>query len=691
MAVAALATPAMAQEPMMTDPAGDQEVQFGGVDSPTDSHAEIDLVSATFVEHRDMFEVRLGFSSLERGTGSTGGMIGGDFARLAFSYEGKAYAADFHPYRDLDNQVYGFAYLSEYDPGRDEYAAVEQMTYEIATETNELVGTFQRDAIHAPDGSPVAKDGVFDGFWAESLRDMQVFGSAIPAPAIESAYDRMPDERSAAATHIVEHGLAQSGHARLDSDEAFRISNGEATTFLYRLEAQNVGDRRDMFALSAHGVPDQWDVTFPEERLRIEADSAVEVPILVTVPFNHKHGTVASMEAHLTSQTDPNAVGRLEIGVRYTSVPQPAGHHDTLYIHSGAEQRYLASGLPLLTFHEPSYFNTVEDYEFDTGLASEPNRLSCNNVGMSYVFAMDLVPGIGMGLDFDLARMGLFEGTLRAQTPTSGMAVRGELYYMPAAPSGRPSEDGKMLLATLEPASAQPMDADETRDVSLAITPTKDADYVRHIPGSVLRFELWVDDQPVTSMGMCHYMRGQEPLLEPGAWFQLPLDEYHDDVSDYFRAASGIDLYAIGSQRKLINPGAAVLFNLTAENTGTQAGTFDLELAGSQTEWASILEGDRLRLEPGARRDIHVTVRAPDDAADGTVADLTLHATARVDTGARSVVRLVAEVDTEGDHADESALVEKLAGGLDKKSPGLSALVLGAGVVLFAARRRHGR
>lgn len=686
-----LPLPALGQEPVVTDDAGDQEVQYVGVDSPLDSHAEIDLLWASFVEQRDSFVVRLGFSSLETGTGSSGGAFGGDVASLRFAYEGKPYSADFYHYRDLDGAVQVFGYLSEYDAGRDAYAVVEAMDVEVDTEDRALVGTFARDAVHGPDGAPVNKGGLVTGFWAESYRDVRVFSNSIPAPAVESAYDRMPDEGVAPSRVVMQDGMEQSGHARLWSDEAFRISNGEATTFLYALEAGNQADRRDTFSFSVRDTPAKWTVTFPEERVRIDAESSVQVPVLVTVPFNHEHGKVQSMVVEATSRTDPASVGRIELGVRYTAVPQPAGHHNTLYIHSGENHPFLGVE-GVLDFQDPAYMNTVEDYEHDTDIATSPRGFSCTSDGVSYTFHIDLVPGIGMGLDFDLDGTGVFEGEITAQIPSQGTRVSGELHYLPGGDETPAGDGDETVVAVLDPSETAPMEQGETRSFSLLVSPTARADYVKHVPDSVFRFDLTVHDQPPTSLFGCSYVSGQEPLLEPGAWLRLPLEEYHDDVEGYFQAASGIDLYTMDPQRRLVNPGATALFNVTAENTGSEDGVFDLELAGSEAAWATLLEGDRLRLGRGEVRDLHIAVAVPADATQGTLADLTLHATAEGYEQARSVVRLVAEVDTEAEHPDDTAAVQALAGSLQAKespAPGLAFLV--ALALMAGARRRGGR
>lgn len=169
----------------------------------------------------------------------------------------------------------------------------------------------------------------------------------------------------------------------------------------------------------------------------------------------------------------------------------------------------------------------------------------------------------------------------------------------------------------------------------------------------------------------------------------LPLEEYHDDVEAYFQAASGVDLYGQGPLRRLVNPGDTVVFNITAENIGEAAATFDLSLTGNQVEWAALLGADSITLSAGETRPIAIALSAPASAADGTLADITLVAAKRDEDHVRSVLRMVGEVDVDVEHADEAVVAQELESALadDKQSPGLPLVALLA-VLIGAARRR---
>src|SRR5687768_11381709 len=104
-----------------------------------------------------------------------------------------------------------------------------------------------------------------------------------------------------------------------------------------------------------------------------------------------------------------------------------------------------------------------------------------------------------------------------------------------------------------------------------------------------------------------------------------------------------------GEQQRMVNPGKTALFDLELMNHGTESATYDLEVTGAVSSWARIVGDRRVTLPAGSTRPLGVAVTAPASAADGDQADLVLAAVDAGDPTARTLARLLAEVDTEAE------------------------------------------
>lgn len=669
-----LVVPLAVGQPLLDDPPGDQDITLAGGDAPFERWGALDLRSLSLVEEPERFAFELAAEDLDP-PGENMANIDHILYHVLFGYREADYRVEIRRFAQApyDDALYWAAWLGIHDAGADRWAHVEDVDLAVDLEADTLAFALPRARLVGADGTPAQRDApITDIRVSSSLRFNNSTLLNTPAGRVDypvGGSDRMPD--TGAARWLIQHGLTQSGHAFLASAAPVRVSNGEATTFLFELDAQNDGDAKELFAFSAKEVPPSWTVTFPQQRVRIDAGQTVKVPVLVSVPFQHEHGKYQPLLVEMQSQHDPGSTGRVELGVRYTAVPQPSGHHDTVFVHTDSE------GSP--------YMNTVENHPGATGEPAQA-RSGCACSGRSIQrFHVPLLPGLQMGLDMDMQGAGTAELAISINMPASDVEVRGWISVDP------PGEDANSFfqerpndVAVLTPVTGLTFEKDTPQTISTAIQPLDRGDYLPFTPDAAM--VLTLDVSAPGDPGICCLI-GIEASVHGGS-MRLPLSEYHDDVDEYFSTLTGIELYAAGPQQRDVNPGKTVVFNVTAENIGQETGTYALSLTGSHPEWARVLGSQSVQIPAGGTRQLAVAVSVPEGVAHGERADITLHAQHRGDENVRTLIRLLAQVDTSRDAPDESALADELDGRLqDKRSPWAGTLLVLAVLAGLAARR----
>ncbi|HEX2066741.1 MAG TPA: hypothetical protein VHI93_08010, partial [Candidatus Thermoplasmatota archaeon] len=411
--------------------------------------------------------------------------------------------------------------------------------------------------------------------------------------------------------------------------------------------------------------------------------------IVLSVPFTHQHGAYQHFRVELASLTDPGTVGRIQLGIRYSNPPQPAGHHDTLWFHTLARPGPTSSPLDTLFTFPEVYMNARDTDPLDTRI--DVPAYSCGTEVVSedltprnhFCWSIPLLPQLELGLDFDLRRAGTLSLPVKTLLPLPSATLEGRLLYV--APGGSTngfSSNGfgfdAVELATLVP--HPPVDvaaSSEGNVLSADLVPTSDSDYVPYRKGAALYLEVVLAATGAQPFGIAD---AGAPVLQPGGLLtSLPLNEYHDKVTQVFHSNATLHLVANGPQDRVTNPGKTLLFNFTLANDGA-AGAFDLELTGSHVAWANIVTGERIRLGEGQSAPIQVAVRVSPEADTGDRADLVLAATSAADLNVRSLARLLVTVDTSAEYPDEAPLLE--GGEPARKTPALPAA---AAVALLAA------
>lgn len=710
MPIPALAQADSAAAAILQDGGGDVKAEANGTPAgaiPGGRYAATDLLGLTVQESITDFTMTLAVASL-----SNPGETLAESARYTIRFAHGPVTYEVWMFRSVIQEPTYFAYLGSVDPGTGYTSWLEDLPVTVDAAAGTMAVSVPRDLLVDEDGSAPFPGRVLAGFRTTSIGFFDTSGASIglgpggevPFPGAR-LYDAMPEPSASGVDWAVQLGLAQTGDARLVSPVPVRSSNGEATTFVFTVTAMNLGPQQ-RFRLAATGTPATWQVSLPSDLVEVAEKSSVDLPILVSVPFAHEHGRLQQFTLEMTGVDDPGDVGRIRLGVRYTTPPQPAGHHDTVFLHTAK-----AGGDPTLDVafstafgFDPTqmYFNTLApaDDENDAGTPVGGAMRSFNPPTVKYSWWIPLSPSLQMGLDFDLARQGVLRVPIDTVLPMPGAVLSGRLVHTYTSGEEVDCSEGCTIddiyfgagehtkAATIGPSAAQDVAPNsKATPFEAAIVPTPGGDYLPFQPGATLVLELNLTFTRV------------DPLFGPrdapklaGGEMVLPLLEYHDPVDQVFSSLSSLMIEVQGEQQRMVNPGRTALFELRLMNHGDTDASYDLELDGANLGWASILGERRVSIPAGEERTLGVAVTAPGGAPDGAVSDLVLAAVDTRDPTARTLARLLTTVDTEAEHPDDSSRVPGLSEQLsakDSPSPGLAAVALAVVALALALRRRR--
>ncbi|MCA1819432.1 MAG: hypothetical protein LC620_05190, partial [Halobacteriales archaeon] len=427
------AAEAPAATEVLTDAKGDVRLSAAGQGgaNPTPRLGQLDLLAAHVAEAETEFTFDFQVASLDDTTEPP--LAESAFYVLHFLQGDVQYAIQAGRVKSQGTGV--FAVLAQYDPALGRYYAIESVPITADAASGTFSIAVPRELMVDSHGSKPYPGTALSGFWAESQSFLEVFTTVpgvstnIPPPQVR---DRMPDTGNGTTPVPILLGPVQVGSARLSSPMPTRQSNGEATTFLFTVEARNLGSHNDRYRLSGRNVPAAWKLTLQDDVVAVPADGVISMPVLVTVPFAHVHGSFQSFFLGLASTTDPASHAELELGVRYPKVPQPAGHHNTLYLHSAkwTDDPTVAVYAAVFAFNtEYAWMNPLEQQDGDASVPvpSDGTFDAGAQLPGTFRWTVPLAPDLAIGMDFDMASLGTFSGSFESTSPLLQSSLSGEL------------------------------------------------------------------------------------------------------------------------------------------------------------------------------------------------------------------------------------------------------------------------
>lgn len=680
-----LMVPAAAAAPtdVLDDGSGDVHLATvaGGADDSTGYYDPADMLALTVDEDRIGFDVTLHVASLEQPVGLP---IMGDTAyTILFVQSDTTYRLGMQRFIDTEGTPVYNAWLHRVT--QDSFGAGTELVAAPEVTVDASAGTLQvrlqrQDLIDGNGAPPRPGDALDD---MEATATTVRFISHCTTNGCQSVFegsDRMPDDGTGA--YQIREGVTHSGLARLTTPLPYRMSNGGATTVVFDVTAHNDADEDRLFSLGLQDVPEQWSVGLPSERLRLDAGDSSRFPVLVTTPSGHSHGGVESFIVEMTSLADPDSVGRAELGLAYTSTPQPAGHHSKLWLHSRWQAQTPFDEALSITIGQPYaqhvYMNAAQEDALDDSIDVPGQGAGVPGVPTDYLWRVPLQPSLAIGLDFDTDATGTLSVPIGYDYLAQDVTLSARLVHHDAA--------GETVLAEAPPSTPVSFGPDGSHVFDLPLAIKDEADYIAFQEDAGLLLELQARG---TFNGVAPFGPGSAPAIQSGAWLELPLIEYHDPVDAFYDAAAVL-AFSDRVMERLANPGATVVFTSTLRNGGDPEDV-RLNLTGTNADWARILGASQVHLGAGEERRVAIAVEVPADIVSGAVADLVLTAHPVGEPQRRALVEMLLFVDDSETHPDDSDKVAELDKELrqsGKRSPGVPAVLVAGALVLLALERR---
>jgi hypothetical protein len=609
--------------------------------------------------------------------------------------------------------------LQVWDPGVERFRTIQCLTegrtvYDEAD--NRVTYVVDKQWLTDANQVPLRFGDALTEFYAEAMQTivpgMTWLSFAPVQPNGAYAYDRAPDDGIGPEFKVV-LGVTGRGHLVLESEEPMRVSNGEATTIVYQVDVFNDGAEPDEVLVTAEGVESSFEVRVPQ-KLTVPPGEWVSFPVILSMDFTHRHGEASTFTVRAESALDADAWSTVDLGVFWTKIPQPAGHHNEMWLHSAG----LAEGdNPFETAFTTAYkfrqawFNPMRPGEDpDPEATDEPvpayfNRaLFPGQTGSENTAVWDfpLSPGLLIGLDFDMERSASetskFLTLITNDAPAQAAHLEVDLRYCNPDGQGEPQGgqggggdgfsgcQGQWMTIASGTSDTTSLSANGQKEYVVPLVIDQAADLLPYKRGAGLHLQVrLVSDTPQT---LNTPVPAPELIVQESS-LGLPLIEYHDPISQAFEGVGTLRLEALDDFERPVNPGRVTHFRFALTNIGSAEQEVQFELQGVNSQWAEILEGSGFTLKPDQQKNITVKVLVPEGTSPEERAELILVVQSVDDPNVVAVKKLRATVvdPKVNDVPDEAG---KYSADVGATSPGVSVLVaVAAAALALTARRRR--
>ncbi len=461
-------------------------------------------------------------------------------------------------------------------------------------------------------------------------------------------WDRVPDSGSAPEFVARVFDGRQSGDLFLRTLYPTRASNGEATTFVFEAALENRGTSEKTVLFETDNDNPEWTVRLPS-RLNIGAKTNLTFPVILSMNFSHAHGE-ADYFLVRASTPDNAHFAELRLGVHWLDIPQPAGHHNKLWLHSAPFPEENCQALPCSVHgFRHTWMNTQEkDPSAETTDVGGSQQTSTGSI-VQWLFPLS--PYLQTGLDFDLNYTASLHTAAKFTVPANIVRSGADLLLCEWTPSPAGNGTcpfgaaGKVLAQGLGPKGA--VESGRVFELPIEIDVGQEADLVPFQTDVNLVLRVWIESDRIQVFpGL-----GREPtvlLRVSESVLTLPLIDYHDPVEQRFSDVGALAVVPIGSSERLVNPGEGIRFGFDIRADGATERQVQVEIIGQNAAWATASTLG-LRLAPGQRERVEVVISAPADAGEGERAELFLVAQDQNDPNVVALSRIratVVDVDT---------------------------------------------
>jgi hypothetical protein len=201
----------------------------------------------------------------------------------------------------------------------------------------------------------------------------------------------------------------------LFTETPYHYSNGEAGAFVYNITLRNNGNA-DTLLLNYSQVPEGWIVSAPNA-INVEENSHKNFFVIITIPSRHTHGETQGLKlaaSNSESSTD------IQIGLTFPIIPNPAGHHNTLYFHGDPPGQSIGGTILQL------WMNTSPDSEYTD--APYPSYMAGTDETIMNGWFAQMLPRLQMGLDFIEGSQAWLNGSLEFEVPSQSIEAQAVLW-----------------------------------------------------------------------------------------------------------------------------------------------------------------------------------------------------------------------------------------------------------------------
>lgn len=449
-------------------------------------------------------------------------------------------------------------------------------------------------------------------------------------------------------------------------------SNGGAGVMLFEVVADNIGIAGIDAVLQVGGLPDSWSSLVPG-RLHLDAGETRVIPLLVTRPFAHDHGSTVAF--NLTAEVIGVQLVTQPLQVHFFDVPQPAGHHPSLFLHS---KEFPGNGIG-------AWLDTIDPHPEDQDLPFD-HWSQYDDFGAGKAHDFFWVPqSLGIGLDFDLARVGRLSVSLQSDFAVTTLASIRLDHCNPADISGRDFAEYRGDMGCpgtwLPVMQAEPFKLDLAvglNPIDLEMAPTPYGDLLPYQSGAMLA--LVIELEVALTDGFVNKIY----VLPADARIDLPLFEFQPPLTAALADLGNLEIVGEAVERSA-GPGSQLVMPRIVANRGETGLDVKLEAIGYNAGWVH-LDPETFHLEPGAELPFEVIVNIPHDATDIDFAQVYVVASSQGDD--HLVTILPMRIDAQGPEIHEGSTPPNARHESPSPAPALLALAF---LTLALARRRIAR
>lgn len=438
-----------------------------------------------------------------------------------------------------------------------------------------------------------------------------------------------------------------TGTLRLSSQRPVLSANGEEAVHSWSLELVDTSGKDRDVAIRLDPA-DATSVDYPAT-VQVNANGNATFRITALFPFAHQHGGSRTLTVHATEGPDEL---RYALQVYYIQPPQPAGHHNSLFVHVfGDDNPNNFDAVSMNTTNQPVN-------EIPAG-AGGRNCQGDNRAAYTWVIPLD--PTLEVGIDARLGETIHFTGTIHQALPAIPVDLRARLAL---GENGRTPE----LALDDEFTMVSPWTDSPNQDVvvNLDIPLPTEFDYAEPRPGLNLFFLLSLcstTPEPAAGLGQLAALPAGEVFqLQSGAYLALPFNDFRPLEPPITNGLSMI----VDERFKAYPPGSDAIWNVTLN----QADKLQLDILAPDEYQAKV----QTRSPTG----FSVTMTVPEGSLNGRLLDFVIVAT---EGQSKGELRLGVYVDTQAPHYTYSAPTAKQA------TPGLELGILIVALAIISKRR----